>query len=133
MQLSDFEGKNVLILDFIELNKEPNFEDNFIKLFMNKKFISYDFNSDLSHFDDKLILFFKEKAEIIDIPKIYFKKYKKNCPKLTKLCEEIFGKPLCKYEQCLNWEKRPLRESQLHYAAVDSIICCLIYKKIINN
>ena len=133
MQLSDFEGKNVLILDFIELNKEPNFEDNFIKLFMNKKFISYDFNSDLSHFDDKLILFFKEKAEIIDIPKIYFKKYKKNCPKLSKLCEEIFGKPLCKYEQCLNWEKRPLRESQLHYAAVDSIICCLIYKKIIDN
>ena len=133
MQLSDFEGKNVLILDFIELNKEPDFEDNFIKLFMNKKFISYDFNSDLSHFDDKLILFFKEKAEIIDIPKIYFKKYKKNCPKLSKLCEEIFGKPLCKYEQCLNWEKRPLRESQLHYAAVDSIICCLIYKKIIDN
>lgn len=133
MQLSDFEGKNILILDLIELNKDPNFEDNFVKLFMGKKFIGYDFKNDLDNFTDKFKLFFKEKADIVDIKKAYSGKFQRKCPTLSKLCEEMIGKPLCKYEQCLNWEERPLRESQLHYAALDSILCCLIYKKIIEN
>ena len=34
---------------------------------------------------------------------------------LAKVTEKVFGKKLCKVEQCLNWERLPLRESQKHY------------------
>jgi len=130
IQLSDFEMKNIFILDMIELKKEKNFEEHFEKLFINKKFIGFNFEGDLSYYPDKLNLFFREKVEIYDIRKLYSLKYKENCPTFSKVCEKLIGKPLCKYEQCSNWERRPLRESQLHYAALDSLLCCLIFKEL---
>ena len=133
IQLSDFEGKNIFILDMIELTKDINFEETFEKLFSNKKFISFEFSNDLINFPEKLSTFFKEKVEIIDITHLYSIIYFEQCPSFSKVCEKIIGKQLCKYEQCSNWEKRPLRETQLHYAALDALLCCLIYKKIIEK
>ena len=133
MQLSDYDGKNCLILDVIELIKEEKFEDIFENLFIKNIFISFGFKDDLETLPDKLIPFFKEKVRIIDITHLYKIKYLDECPSLSKLCNKIFGKPLCKYEQCSNWERRPLRKSQLHYAALDSIFCCLIFKKLIEK
>ena len=130
MQLSDYEMKNIFILDMIKLNKDNNFEKNFEKLFTNKKFIGFSFKDDLSHYSEKLDLFFRTKVEIYDIKNLYTLKYLEKCPSFAKVCEKVIGKPLCKYEQCSNWEKRPLRESQLHYAALDALICCLIFKKL---
>ena len=130
MQLSDFEMKNIFILDMIKLNKDNNFEKNFEKLFTNKKFIGFSFKDDLSHYSEKLDLFFRTKVEIYDIKNLYTLKYLEKCPSFAKVCEKVIGKPLCKYEQCSNWEKRPLRESQLHYAALDALICCLIFQKL---
>ena len=130
MQLSDFEMKNIFILDMIELKKDNNFEEIFEKLFINKKFIGFNFEGDLHYYPDELNLFFREKVEIYDIRNLYTLKYKEKCPTFAKVCEKIIGKPLCKYEQGSNWERRPLRESQLHYAALDSLLCCLIFKKL---
>eukprot|EP00056_Hartaetosiga_gracilis_P010968 m.164082 g.164082 ORF g.164082 m.164082 type:complete len:177 (+) comp13420_c0_seq6:2826-3356(+) len=45
---------------------------------------------------------------------------KKKLPSLGKACEIAFKKCLNKAEQCSNWERRPLRQEQLHYAAIDS-------------
>lgn len=37
------------------------------------------------------------------------------------------GKQLSKYEQRSNWNRRPLKKSQAHYAALDAQICLILY------
>ena len=133
MQLSDYDGKNIFILDMIELTNDEKFEDIFQNLFNNKIFLAFGFKDDLEKLPNNIGLFFNNKAKIIDIQVLYELKYFKHCPSLTKVCNELFGKFLCKREQCSNWERRPLTNSQLHYAALDALFCCLIFKKLIDN
>ena len=52
---------------------------------------------------------------------------------LKYMCNEVLGVDLCKYEQCSFWENRPLKQSQIHYAAIDALVCISLYKKIINS
>jgi len=39
----------------------------------------------------------------------------------------LLERPMSKYEQMSNWNKRPLRKSQIHYAAFDAFILLKIY------
>lgn len=39
----------------------------------------------------------------------------------------LTGKLLSKYEQRSNWNRRPLKRSQSHYAALDAQICLALY------
>tara|TARA_B110000285_G_C14947444_1_gene525049 strand:- start:275 stop:493 length:219 start_codon:yes stop_codon:yes gene_type:complete len=41
---------------------------------------------------------------------------------LKNVCETLLNNKMCKAEQCSNWENRPLRQSQLHYAGLDAWI-----------
>ena len=72
----------------------------------------------------------EKKEEIIDLRNIYTISTFGSIKSFSEICKEFFGKPLCKYEQCSNWENRPLRQSQLHYGALDAIYCCLLFKKL---
>lgn len=47
---------------------------------------------------------------------------------LSRLCHVILGKPLRKCEQFSDWEKRPLRDSQVLYAALDAHCLLKIYE-----
>merc|ERR1719342_297143 len=50
-----------------------------------------------------------------------------NVKGLSGLCQSVLGKPLSKAEQIADWTKRPLRPSQIIYAALDAWICSHIY------
>lgn len=47
---------------------------------------------------------------------------------LSSLVESCFGLPLEKSEQCSNWELRPLRNTQVMYAALDAYVLLQIYE-----
>ncbi|NXB79594.1 MUT7 Exonuclease, partial [Donacobius atricapilla] len=48
---------------------------------------------------------------------------------LSLLVQHVLGKPLDKREQLSNWEKRPLREEQILYAASDAYCLLEIYER----
>lgn len=52
---------------------------------------------------------------------------------LTNLVQLCFGKPLDKSNQFSNWNKRPLREEQIKYAALDAYCLIEIYEIIRNQ
>lgn len=133
VQLSDYDGKNVLILDMVNLPKNNNFINAFKEIFTGKKFIGYDLKDDLLNLPNEIMAHLQEKNEMIDLQNIYKISTLESTKSFSEICKEFFGKPLCKYEQCSNWELRPLRQSQLHYAALDAIYCSLLFKKIIEK
>ncbi|NWI91350.1 MUT7 Exonuclease, partial [Pitta sordida] len=49
---------------------------------------------------------------------------------LSLLVQHVLGKPLDKTEQLSNWEKRPLREEQILYAASDAFCLLEIYERL---
>ena len=133
IQLANFDEKNVMILDMLKLTKEKEFVELFEKYFGNKIFVGYAFDSsDFEHFSTGIQNVFK-KVMMIDLRDLYQYKYLKKAKGLKYMCNEVLGVDLCKYEQCSFWENRPLKDSQIHYAAIDALVCVSLYKKIINN
>ena len=68
-----------------------------------------------------------------------------NPPRLQLIVEESYSKmrdlyedvpenvekvTLCKMEQMSNWERRPLRLSQIHYAVMDAYVLSKIYQNL---
>ncbi|NWU85561.1 MUT7 Exonuclease, partial [Onychorhynchus coronatus] len=49
---------------------------------------------------------------------------------LSLLVQRVLGKPLDKTEQLSNWEKRPLREEQILYAASDAYCLLEVYERL---
>jgi hypothetical protein len=133
IQLANYDEKNVMILDMLKLTKEKDFVELFEQYLGNKIFIGYAFDSsDFEHFSVGLQNTFK-KVMTMDLRDLYQCKYLKKAKGLKYMCNEVLGVDLCKYEQCSFWENRPLKQSQIHYAAIDALVCVSLYKKIINN
>ena len=133
MQLCDYEQKCCLILDITKLKHETKFMNEFINIFKGKIFIGYSFTkNDLFNMPKEMRQFFISKCEIYDLRTIYLQKYLEKAPCLKVMFETLEKIPLCKYEQCSDWELRPLRKTQLHYAALDALACILLYKNLLN-
>ncbi|VDD86732.1 unnamed protein product [Enterobius vermicularis] len=48
---------------------------------------------------------------------------------LSGYCEFLFGSPLDKTEQCSVWDRRPLRDLQTRYAALDAYVVLMMFEK----
>ena len=132
LQLANFSENKIMIIDLLKLKNDKLFLDSFENYFSNKTFIGFSFDkNDIEQFNSTLKNFF-QKVKIIDLIDIYQHKYLEKAHSLKDMCKEILGKELCKYEQTSNWENRPLKESQLHYAALDALACIQLYKKMAN-
>ena len=65
----------------------------------------------------------------VDLIEVHKRNKKSNPGGLGNLCEIYLDISVCKTEQISNWERRPLRNRQLHYAALDAYLCmALIYR-----
>lgn len=121
--------KQVVVFDIFSLNKNLLFYEYFNKFYNNKKLLTFEFTNDVKNMNAELKEFFnKNKFNIIDLSVLYNQKFKKKTLSLSKICKEMLGKELCKFQQMSNWEYRPLRLRQLHYAALDARILLDLYK-----
>ena len=133
LQLSNYSERNAMIIDLLKMKTDEQLFNLFEQYFKDKTFIGYAFNqSDIEQFNEQLQNMFK-KAKIIDLIDIYQHKFLKKAGSLKDMCKEFLGSNLCKYEQCSNWENRPLKKRQLHYAALDAIVCVSLFKKMTNS
>ena len=133
LQLANYSEKNVMIIDLLALGDNAFFYDLFENFFKDKIFIGFSFNkNDIKVFNFRLRNFF-EKVQIIDLVDIYQHKFLEKAGSLKDTCEKILGIKICKYEKISDLGKRPLKESQLHYAAIDALVCVSLYKKMVEN
>ena len=102
-----------------------------IEVFQKTRVLGFDFHSDISTLMrgvPKLTCFCKI-TKFLDIGKFYTSVTKSQAS-LSKACEELLGSILCKVECISNWEERPLREAQMHYAALDAHVLLSLFSKL---
>lgn len=95
--------------------------------------VGFAFGSDIEMFARRFpkMKFYRYAKNFIDAQSYYAKVYQGAAQTgLAKVADKVFGTPICKREQMSNWEKRPLRKSQQHYAALDAYILVRIISKL---
>uniref|UniRef100_A0A8D9A1M8 Exonuclease mut-7 homolog n=1 Tax=Cacopsylla melanoneura TaxID=428564 RepID=A0A8D9A1M8_9HEMI len=142
--------ERVYILDILSLSKLPKFNDLCLELelilFANDDLLKIGFNLMPDVNIIKTCLPFSESVSFnersyLDLQLLWSKllaetniqfPYKEEHPvvgsqSLSTLVYKCFGKHLNKQDQFSNWENRPLRESQVQYAALDALCLVQVY------
>lgn len=127
----------VYIVDMLALNACPELDEKLSSLMQSEIYkLGVSFEGDrkmLKQSYPNLTAFQKEMVNYVDVVGAYAKVEGKSPGGLAGACELVIGRTLCKYEQRSNWENRPLRESQMHYAALDAYVQILIVKRLVEK
>lgn len=123
----------------IALNKSKKLNDMLTSIFTDPAttIIGFGFKADLSQFNKHCpeMTFLKNIANFLEMQDYYkalFPDFKNTGGfGLAAVCQNSLQLKLCKVEQMSNWEKRPLRHSQEHYAALDAWILTVIIEELL--
>jgi ribonuclease D len=130
---------------YVFYQNQSEWEIFFRELFLSQKIVKlgYHFSSDLN----MLNIGFSETTDCFSkVENVFdFQKIESSLPflpdpsevryplGLSRLSEYMLGKPLCKLERMSNWAQRPLRKSQLRYAALDSHVLISIWDVLVSK
>ena len=119
----------VFLIDLIALEKNTELDYTLYSLFTNDKTtcIGFDFNSALSVKSAlKQMDFYQDFSNFVDVQDKFGQLFTQNKRfGLNYVMDYLFQKSICMGETMSNWERKPLRQSQNHHAALNAV--CLIY------
>ncbi|CAK79118.1 unnamed protein product (macronuclear) [Paramecium tetraurelia] len=124
-------SNHVFLFDYQKLKEFQEFKNDVSQLLENVEIlkIGLSLKDDLKHTVNYLKLNNIIIRSIIELSTCF--KVLEGDPKLRSLAyisEFYFKKKLSKYDTCSNWEYRPLRKAQIHYAALDAIASLQVFQ-----
>ena len=127
MQVGNTE--HVFLFDMLTMPSIPKFDELMSEVFRSKTIVGMSFSSDIDALKKSFstMEFFKVIPHLYDVQTIYAGLYGENELGLAKITENVTKKKVCKVEQTGNWERRPLRPTQIHYSAMHSFILVHLY------
>ena len=130
--------EEVYIIDMLKLHDCEALKSKLYQLLANDNILKVGiaFDGDMTKLKDSyknFICFSEPVNNYVDLVNVYKKTFEKNPGSLANLAELLIETTMCKVDQKSNWELRPLKLSQLHYAALDVYICLNIYQKFVDT
>ncbi|CAI2385260.1 unnamed protein product [Moneuplotes crassus] len=132
----------VFLIDIIALKDSAKLDQILTKIFTSETtIVGMDFRNDMKEIglrirgptniteeEEKIQEGFWQRIHnFYDISTVFKNYSNQKSSKLSDIAESLLHKKICKGEQISNWERRPLRKSQMHYAAVDAYILIQLF------